>query len=115
MYAVTVKMDNLPRGAEVQVHGLGLLKNGSTTQVNDADAETFRQMNSTQDSHFDETTGTLVTDTMVGPTLLQAFKDSPNVTVEIVKDEPANEPAPVPTESPDTVADNTQRKSGGNS
>jgi hypothetical protein len=45
-YRLTVNQDNLPEGAEVSITGLGVFKNGSTTEVSDNQAEFFRVMNS---------------------------------------------------------------------
>lgn len=41
-FNVTVKQDNLPKGAPVYIEGLGTFKNGTTTVVSDEQAELFQ-------------------------------------------------------------------------
>lgn len=78
-----LKMDNpaLPSGTEVQIHGLGFIKNGHEEIIDDERAEAFRGANQVQRTVEATEQGTIVV-TEKGPTLLQAFKGHPFVTVE---------------------------------
>lgn len=76
----------LPDGAEIEVPGLGVFKNGSTRQVSEEEAEYFRTVNARLvDVETDDRpawTGAAGTELRQGPTVLQAFKDHPTVSVE---------------------------------
>lgn len=72
-YEVTVDLPNLPKGADVQVHGLGLLQNGDTTFVTEDQANHWRAMNSTQVGEFDSETGAYTAKEAKSGTLLQVL------------------------------------------
>jgi hypothetical protein len=86
-YAVTLNQENLPKGAEVAVQGLGLLENGKTKTFTEEDNDVFRQLNGSLVDNTDEK-GNRVEGTHfeLGPTILQAFKNHPYVTVEKVEE-----------------------------
>jgi hypothetical protein len=85
MYSFTINRPGTAPGTELQIHGLGLVKNGQTTFVSNEDAERFRAMNATLETEIDDD-GVTVASQVKGPTLLQAFKNDPDVTVEVVKE-----------------------------
>lgn len=103
MYTFKMDRPGLPPGAEVYINGLGQVRNGEEITVDDDAAEAFRHANSTQESQIvGEDNITVVTD-VLGPTLLQAFKSDPTVTVEVLK--PPKTPKPDNNES-DNGGDN---------
>jgi len=71
-YDVTVDLPNLPKGAEVQVNGLGILRNGETAFVTQAQADHWREMNATLAHEYDDK-GQLVTKTVKSRTLAQTL------------------------------------------
>lgn len=85
-YTVKVNDPALPDGHEVEVPGLGVFKNGSTRQISEEQAEYFRDVNSQLvDVETDDRpawTGAAAVERQRGPTVLQAFKDHPVVSVE---------------------------------
>jgi hypothetical protein len=85
-YSVKVNDPALPDGHEVEVPGLGVFKNGSTRQISEEQAEYFRDVNARLvDVETDDRpafTGAAATELQRGPTVLQAFKDHPVVSVE---------------------------------
>lgn len=86
MYEVTVNVDSLPKGADVDIDGLGRFKNGSTTKVSKEDAHAFQVKHSTQSfSHTEE--GVLEVETELGPTVYEAFKSTDGIDVAVVKEE----------------------------
>lgn len=96
-----LKMDNpaLPSGTEVQIHGLGFIKNGREEIIDDDRAQAFRGMNQRQETVSVDESGTIV-QSVDGPTLLQAFKDHPFITVEVYKPEKAKKQTPAVEEQP---------------
>ena len=84
MYSFTINRPGTAPGTELQIHGLGIVKNGEPFLVDDEAAETFRVYNSTLEGFTDEDGG-VHTEQVKGPTLLQAFKSDPDVTVSVVK------------------------------
>lgn len=91
MYEVTVNMDSLPKGADVEVDGLGMFKNGETTEVSDEAAEYFRVKHSTTTFDYDEK-GNLIQETTPGPTILQAFRGVDHIDAKRVKQQKQEEP-----------------------
>lgn len=93
-YKVTVNDPALPDGHEVEVPGLGVFANGSTRQLSEEDAEYFRVVKSyLADVETDDRparTGAAGVELRRGPTVLEAFRDHPTVSVETV--EPAKTP-----------------------
>lgn len=77
-YTLTIDHPNLPKGAEVEIPGLGLFKNRSTTTLTDEQVETFRQLHGTIDDEGNW---------QLGDTPLQASKNTEGVTVETVSDD----------------------------
>jgi len=89
-YEVKVNDPASPNGADIEVPGLGVFKNGSTRQLSEEEAEYFRDVNATLvDVETDDSpawTGAAATELQRGPTVLQAFQDHPTVSVEKVDD-----------------------------
>jgi len=86
MYEMTIDMDNLAKGADVEVDGLGLFKNGETVEVSDEDAENFRLRHQRVEHTFDEE-GKLHVEVSPGPTLLEAFRGVDGVEVSVKKEQ----------------------------
>jgi hypothetical protein len=86
-YKVTLNDPALPKGAEVEVPGLGVFANGSTTQVSEEQAEAYRDNNSQLvDVETDDRpawSGAASVELRRGPTVLAAFEGHPVVSVEI--------------------------------
>lgn len=85
-YKVTVNDPTIPDGHDVEVPGLGVFKNGNTRQISEEDADYYRTVNAQLvDVETDDRpawTGAAAVELQRGPTVLQAFKDHPTVTVE---------------------------------
>jgi hypothetical protein len=108
MYRFIIDRPGTAPGTELQVHGLGIVKNGQEFLVDDEAAETFRVMNSTLEGSTDEEGNTHVVQ-VKGATLLQTFKDDPDVTVEVVKAEssrPRKQPETEGAATDEPVQDN---------
>lgn len=75
-YVLTMDQDNLPKGALVEVPGLGQFENGTTTDLTDEQVQTFRV-----------TQGTFDDDGVYhhASTPLQEMKHALGVTVEVKK------------------------------
>jgi hypothetical protein len=102
MYKITFDLPNLAKGAEFDVGGLGRFKNGSEYVIDDETAEGFRAYHSRFETVEDGNTVDVVNnegDTVQephyefvnGPTVLQALESVPGVTVEVHKEETAEE------------------------
>lgn len=89
MYEVTVNMESLPKGADVEIDGLGIFKNGETADVTDEAAEQFRIKHTSVAYEYDDK-GNMSQEVTQGPTVLQAFKDSETVSVVVKKDNKPN-------------------------
>lgn len=88
-YEVTVNNPVLGKGVEVEIPGLGIVKNGSTTEVSEEQAETFRLVNQGPVvTEQDENGADVYKQPDKGPTLLQAYKDDPHVEVRTVEEKP---------------------------
>jgi hypothetical protein len=97
MYTVTLNQDNLAEGAEVQVHGLGVLVNGGTVEFTDEQVEFYPLANPRLVPHVDEETGIDNPTNEPGLTLEEAAEFMPGeVTVTHVPDK---EPTPTPTQA----------------
>ena len=87
-YRVTVNDPALPDGHEIEVPGLGVFKNKNARQISEEDAENFRTVRSELvDVETDDRpawTGAAGVELRRGPTVAQAFKDHPTVSVEAV-------------------------------
>jgi hypothetical protein len=66
-YQLKVNFPGTHKGQELTIPGLGTFKNGSSTEVSDEDADSFRAYQTSNN--------------MPDQTLLQAFKDDPYVEV----------------------------------
>lgn len=93
-FKVVLNMPNLPNGEAVQIAGLGLFLNGDTRVISEQEEMTWRNYH-----------GQLGDDNVFvpGPTLVQASKTMPGVTVTRVSAEPTEPPtleaqAPAPAE-----------------
>jgi len=80
-YEVTLNQDNLAKGAEVQVHGLGILINGKTVEFSKEQHEFFRTANQVWEPELDgdgnpkhDDEGRELGAFVPGPTLKQAAK-----------------------------------------
>ena len=105
MYHIAFNSTELPRGAEIEVDGLGVFKNKSEYDVSKDDAEAYRQRHVQQTSEYDKD-GNLIVTTEPGPTLLQAFHGREDVVVTNVPGETPPEetkPAPPPPDQTETV------------
>jgi hypothetical protein len=80
VYTIDFDLPGTAKGQSVQVAGLGEFENGSSYDVTREEADAFRSYNIRQESHHNED-GQLVTETHLGPTLLQAFEHTEGVTV----------------------------------
>lgn len=80
MYVLKIDFPNLPKGAPVDIDGLGRFENGHEYEISKEEAETYRLQNVTQSFEHDKD-GNLLVETKKGPTLLQAFKNNDNVDV----------------------------------
>lgn len=108
MYRFIVNRPGTAPGTELQIHGLGIVKNGHELLVDNEVAERFRVYNATLESHIDES-GVVVAEQVKGPTLLQAFKNDPDVTVEVIKEadsKPRKEPEEEGAATDQPVQDN---------
>ena len=103
MYEVSIDQPNLPKGAEVQIHGLGVFKNGDSATVSKEDAERFRSLYSTVDNNGR---------TVQGPTLAQASKTMYGVTV--TKSSGSDDKSTATTEGAATT-DNSEKRKGSDS
>ena len=81
MYKITINKPTLAPGTELQINGLGIVKNGETFFVDEEQAQTFRVMNLTVASTTNRK-GEMEVKQVLGPTLLQAFKGDKTVKVE---------------------------------
>jgi hypothetical protein len=97
-YKVKVNDPALPKGADVEVPGLGVFANGSTTQVSEEQAEAYRDNNAVlADVETDDRpawTGAAGVELRRGPTVLQAFEGHSTVSVETVKEPPVGQSKP---------------------
>jgi hypothetical protein len=88
-YKVIVNDPALPDGHEIEVPGLGVFENRSTRQLSEEDAEYFRDVNARiVDVETDDRpawTGAAGVELRRGPTVLDAFRDHPTVSVEAVE------------------------------
>lgn len=75
-YMVSLALPNLPKGAIVQLDGLGAFVNGDSREVSDEEADQFRMHHGVR----------LTNDSPLTPgfTVLQAFKNSVGITVAVV-------------------------------
>lgn len=82
MYSLTLDLPNLDKGAEVELDGLGVFKNGETHEISDEDAENFRMRHQTQKLvKVNKKTGASTYEEVPGPTLVEAFADHPSIKV----------------------------------
>lgn len=81
MYKLTLDFPNLTKGAEVQIDGLGIFKNGEEHEIDDALAQDYRNHHSRVVDELDDDGEVIGRKMEQGPTLLQAFQDSAGVTV----------------------------------
>lgn len=103
-YELTIDMPNLTKGAEVEIPGLGVFKNGSTTVLEDEQVATFRTYNRAYGEMVvdEETKMTMPSEVTLGPTPLQAVWPE-GISVEAVKEEPKKTAAPAPAAATTTT------------
>jgi hypothetical protein len=86
VYTIAFNFPNLPKGGEIDITGLNqIFKNGNEYTIDAHEAELFRIANQrpvVSDKPQDLRDGV---DWEKGPTLLEAFKDNPGVTVTVAK------------------------------
>lgn len=85
MYKVTLNLPNLSQGAEVELDGLGIFKNGEEKLVSKDEADAFRVKHTTVHTVFDDEGNYVGERFDSGPTLTEAFKSNRWVEVEVVK------------------------------
>jgi hypothetical protein len=87
VYEVTIDEEGTPKGALIQIPGLGTFANGSTFDVDEDQHARFRAHHSTTTPVVDDEDnlvvedGTYIYETELGPTLLQAAKGMNGVQV----------------------------------
>ena len=86
-YKFRIDRPALAPGAELQIHGLGIFKNGEDYIITDAQEVGFRNANATLVSTSSKT-GTVVSEVKLGPTLQEAFQEDTSVKVESLKEAP---------------------------
>jgi hypothetical protein len=102
MYTFKIHRPGSPLGAELQIAGLGIFENGKQYTISKEDADAFRVAHQTIVATSDPADGTLTAAAEIGPTLLQAFKNDPDVTVATVKaDKPKEADKPDKAEAPE--------------
>src|SRR5215208_6904264 len=90
MSSVRVNHPNLPRGADVEIPGLGVFKNGSARQVDEEQVENWRWYNQRAVEVGDRPEdGVAAVEYQRGPTLKQAFENVDYI--EVLDDEPRKE------------------------
>ena len=94
-YKMTVDVPHLPKGAPIQIVGLGTFENGSTVEVSKEDADHYRDVHGRQEPQHDEDGSLVGMSREKGPTLLQASKSMYGVEVETVQGG-SNPPPPPP-------------------
>jgi hypothetical protein len=89
VYTIKFDFPNLPKGGEIDITGLNqIFENGKEYVVDADEAELFRIANQhpvVSDKPQDLRDGV---EWEKGPTLLEAFKDNPGVTVTVTKSKP---------------------------
>lgn len=80
MYKVEVNMPNLPKGVPVEVDGLGVFENGATYEISEEEALAFRQKHVVIQTKYDDE-GKMTNTPVLGPAVVDAFKDSETVKV----------------------------------
>jgi hypothetical protein len=85
MYKITVNLPGTPQGEEVEIAGIGRIKNGSTYEVSQEEAELFRTLHPRPVEAGRGEGGETIYETRPGPTLHEAFKNNEHVTVETVQ------------------------------
>jgi hypothetical protein len=86
-YIVTPKFSTVPDGEEVEVPGLGLLKNNKDNEISPEQADAFRSWNRVSKDVPDAESPDRRTEYEDGPTVLEFFKGNPLVTVKTSKDD----------------------------
>lgn len=85
VYEVELDLPGIPTGEPVQIPGLGTFNNGDTLDVTKREAEFYRSYHIHQEPIVDEETQAILgSEAVLGPTLLQAFKDTNGVKVTTV-------------------------------
>lgn len=87
MARLKVNLPNQPRGAEIEIPGLGLFKNGSTREVDEDQVEAWRWYNQRAVEVGDRShDGVAAVEYQRGPTLKQYFENHDHI--EVLDDEP---------------------------
>lgn len=83
MYKLTLNLPNLSQGALVELDGLGVFANGEEHLIENSDADSFRQRNMHIESVYDENGNNVGDATVLGATLMTAFKNTLGIDVEV--------------------------------
>lgn len=90
MYNLKVHMENLPKDAVINLHGLGSFTNNTTTFIDKATADQFIVTGTENQTSFDEN-GTLTVTVVAGPDIPTFFKDAKGITVTTAKAKPTSD------------------------
>lgn len=105
MAKVKVNLPNQPRGAEIEIPGLGLFKNGSTQEVDEVQVEAWRWYNQRPVTSGDRPEdGVAAVEYQRGPTLKQYFEN--HEFIEVLDDEPRSRSKSEKTEDTAPVGSN---------
>lgn len=80
-YEMAVNHPALPKGAEIQIPGLGVFKNGHSYKISKDEAQGFRVHHTRQVDVTDDSGAVVGSEPELGPTLLQASKSMYGVEV----------------------------------
>jgi hypothetical protein len=90
MYHLKLNLPNMAKGAEVEIDGLGVFRNGHEYEIEPHMAESFRNSHARSVPTFGDD-GSFTQERVLGPTLLQTFKDNPSITVTTVEEKKGDE------------------------
>jgi hypothetical protein len=83
MYTISIDLPDLPKGTAIDVDGLGTFENGSTNDISEELAESFRMHHATIATQVDSN-GSQQSSIVLGRTIEESFADNDNITVEKV-------------------------------
>jgi hypothetical protein len=95
VYEITFDLPGTPKGQEVMVAGLGTFANGSTYEVTEEEAESYRSYHTSLKYEYDKDNNLVGATAEPGPTLLQAFSKTDGVDVNTVQSK-TEDKKPVP-------------------
>jgi len=83
MYKLTLNLPNLSQGSPVELDGLGVFENGKEYLIEKDAADSFRQRHTSAHSVYDDKERYVGDVFTIGPTLVEAFKDTVGIDVEV--------------------------------